>query len=96
MLDPQRITYHDLFLQKLDVDIFNCHLSDLQHCLQANQIQIDKVEQLDFDTLLQLLLSHLIEPSLGFEYPQFVVDFPASQAALAKIRTGKSACRRAF
>jgi len=34
---------------------------------------------------LQLLFSQKIEPKLGINTPTFVYDFPASQAALAKI-----------
>src|SRR5690606_20397195 len=37
------------------------------------------------DTCLQLLMSHSIEKNLGFDQPVFIYDFPASQAALAKI-----------
>ena len=40
----------------------------------------------DRDTWLQLLMSHCIEPQLGKEQPCFVYDFPASQAALARIQ----------
>lgn len=44
------------------------------------------IEEWDRDTCLQFLLSHYIEPKLGHEVPIFIFDFPATQAALAKIR----------
>ena len=34
--------------------------------------------------MLDLLFSHLIEPSLGHDNPCFVIDYPSDQAALAK------------
>jgi len=36
--------------------------------------------------LLALLLSHIIEPTLGLARPLLIYDFPASQCALARIR----------
>jgi lysyl-tRNA synthetase class 2 len=37
------------------------------------------------DTLLMLLFSQHIEPNIGQDRPCFVMNFPASQAALARI-----------
>ena len=42
----------------------------------------------DRDGWLNLLLAELVEPNLGSERPEFVFDYPASQAALAVIRPG--------
>ncbi len=39
-------------------------------------------------------MSHCIEPTLGHERPVFVVDFPASQAALAKVDGNPPVARR--
>ncbi len=36
-----------------------------------------------------MLLSHCIEPQLGRGRPSFIYDYPASQAALARIRPGQ-------
>ena len=40
----------------------------------------------DRDGWLNLLLAELVQPTLGRERPEFLVDYPASQAALAKVR----------
>lgn len=40
---------------------------------------------LDHDGWLQLIMSQMIEPYLGQNQPCFVVDYPKSQAALAKL-----------
>jgi len=42
----------------------------------------------DRDGWLDLLMSHIIEPELGRNGPSFVFDYPASQAALARILPG--------
>jgi lysyl-tRNA synthetase class 2 len=38
--------------------------------------------------LLDLILTHVIEPKLGHCQPTFIYDYPASQAALARVRDG--------
>ncbi|MGD9592960.1 MAG: EF-P lysine aminoacylase EpmA [Candidatus Berkiella sp.] len=79
------ISYHDLFAQHFDI---NPHLVDI-NILQSIALEkkwVDKsnLPQLDKDGYLDLLMSHAIEPSLGQNAPCVVVDFPASQASLAK------------
>lgn len=43
-----------------------------------------EVHKLDHDSLLSLLFSHVVEPHLGKDKLTVIVDYPASQAALAK------------
>jgi elongation factor P--(R)-beta-lysine ligase len=45
---------------------------------------------------LQLLFSLVIEPNIGQESPVFVFDFPASQAALARISPADSRVAERF
>ncbi|MEO1994933.1 MAG: EF-P lysine aminoacylase EpmA [Planctomycetaceae bacterium] len=53
-----------------------------QHALSApDSLQLD-----DRDGWLNLLLSHIVEPHLGQSHPEFIYDYPDSQAALARIR----------
>lgn len=42
------------------------------------------------DDFLNLLLTEFIEPNLGTNQPEFIFDYPKSQAALAKIENGKA------
>ena len=42
----------------------------------------------DRDGWLNLLLVTSVEPSLGTDHPEFLYDYPASQAALARVRPG--------
>lgn len=83
-----RIRYQDLFLEYLDLDPFQAHLWELQTKAKDKQINVDKEIQssLTRDDWLNLLMTHCIEPYLGFNGPVMVFDFPGSFAALAKIR----------
>ena len=51
----------------------------------------------DVTTWLQLIMQTFIEPHLGMDHrPTFVTDFPAAQAALAKIDPGPPAVAERF
>lgn len=79
------ISYQKVFLQYLSLDPLNDELDIIKDvCNQHGFVDIVRLET-DKDTLLQLLFSHLIEPKIGQLAPIFVTDFPASQAALARI-----------
>lgn len=59
---------------------------DQLRALAATQGLADITQaETDKDTLLQLLFTVMVEPNIGQQAPAFVYDFPASQAALAKI-----------
>jgi elongation factor P--(R)-beta-lysine ligase len=77
---PQ-ITYRELFQQQLEIDPFEASDAEMQ-ALAEKRLDIGQMRP-DRNAMLDLLMSHLIEPEL--QSPVFVVDFPASQAALAQI-----------
>lgn len=79
-----RISYEALFLNKLGI---NPHLATVNELMViANQQGLTYQNDEDKDNWLNLLLTHCIEPTLSGL--TFIYDFPASQAALAKIRQG--------
>lgn len=86
-----RITYRDLFLKFLALDPFQAEDAALQAYAEKRGIHFvsDLQNTLTRDDWLNLLMTHCIEPHLGFEGPVMVYDFPASQAALAKINTNE-------
>ncbi len=79
----ERVSYRDLFLKHCAVDP---HTSDCETiravARQRLDVQMDSDQK---DDWLNLLLAEVIEPTLGFDTPVFIVDYPASQSALAKI-----------
>lgn len=84
-LPAEKISYRDLFLQYLNINPFEIKLNALKKLITEKNIHVD-INHIDHDTALQILLSHLIEPSMGIEKPLFLYDFPVTQAALSKIR----------
>lgn len=81
----ERYTYADLFRRYLDIDVHHASLATLSSCAVAQHINLGSDID-DRDTWLQLLMAQCIEPHLGHDRPCFIYDFPASQAALAKIQ----------
>jgi lysyl-tRNA synthetase class 2 len=85
----ERMSYREVFLRYCDVDPFTADIADLQRCAkQQGLTELYGLNDSERDPWLDLLLSHCIEPNLGYEQPTFLYDFPASQAALAQIRLG--------
>lgn len=81
----ERMTYQQAFLDVLGVCPLEGSMAELkQAAAKLGLSDIAEPEQ-DRDTLLQLLFSMGIEAKIGQHVPAFVYDFPASQAALAKI-----------
>jgi len=83
---PQRrLSYRELFLQGLGIDPHEADIRALSAAAADHGIRdID----LGSRQWLDLLISHVIQPSLPAEALTFVYDFPADQAALARIRPG--------
>jgi lysyl-tRNA synthetase class 2 len=77
------LTYRDAFQQTFNVDPHCCDLAELKNLAQCHiDFQMDSDSR---DDWLNLLLAEIIEPQLGVGEPTFLYDYPASQAALAKI-----------
>ncbi|WP_415889343.1 elongation factor P--(R)-beta-lysine ligase [Neptuniibacter sp. SY11_33] len=80
----ERITYSDLFFRYLGFRPEEVVLEDLIKEARKH-IEIE-LEDSDPDTWLNLLMSHVIEPQLEQVDAIFVMDYPQSQAALARVR----------
>jgi elongation factor P--(R)-beta-lysine ligase len=86
----ERMTYATAFERYLAVNPHQCSLQDLQKLAKNNHLDVMLGEMTsDFDIWLELLFVNFVEPNLGIDHPTFIYDFPASQAALAKIRQDK-------
>lgn len=81
----QRMTYQQAFINVLGVCPLEGSMTELK--VAADKLGLSDIAEpeQDRDTLLQLLFSVGVEAKIGQEVPAFVYDFPASQAALAKI-----------
>lgn len=88
-LPEQRLSYGELFHAHLDVDAHRDSPGQLR--ARAMDLAVPGAADLDLpdrDAWLDLLLTHCIEPRLAADTLIFVHDYPASQAALARVRAG--------
>jgi elongation factor P--(R)-beta-lysine ligase len=85
----ERFTYREAFERFVGLDPHCAGDRELARAAEEHGIAFGGEPPTDVDTWRQLLLSQVIEPHLGRGRPSFVFDFPASQAALARIRPGR-------
>ena len=81
----ERMTYQQAFLKVLGVCPLEASMAELKTAAASLGLSDIADPEDDRDTLLQLLFSVGVEEKIGQSVPVFVYDFPASQAALAKI-----------
>jgi lysyl-tRNA synthetase class 2 len=84
----QRVTYAALFDQYLGIDPHAATAAGLTLVAVEQDLEVVGFEAAGRDDWLDLLMNHVIEPTLGRGRPTFVLDYPASQAALARLRPG--------
>ncbi len=77
----QKISYQNLFFEKLNIDPLTASDEQLVKLAEAHDYHDDSRSQ-----LLDFLFSHLIEPDLGQQAPMIVYDYPAESASLAKVK----------
>ena len=85
-LEVQKLTYAEAFQEYLKIDPHSATAEELQQC--AADVPICGAAELEMqqaDAWLDLLLTHVIEPHLGRGEMTFLYDYPASQAALARV-----------
>jgi lysyl-tRNA synthetase class 2 len=79
----ERYSYRQLFLERLAIDPFTAS-SDALETVARRHLDPGDLSG-DRDLWLDLLMSHVLEPGLGDGTCCFVYDYPASQAALARV-----------
>lgn len=81
---PRNVSYREAVTTWAGLDPFVASDQELrQRCGQW--LEPEQLKDLDRDACLDLLMSFAVEPNLGREVPEFIVGYPASQAALARI-----------
>ena len=81
---PTVLSYKHAFMDRLDLNPLQATLQELKDAARRVGLNLD----LGDDRLgyIDLLFSHMVEPSLGFDTPVFLTDFPPELASLAKTR----------
>jgi lysyl-tRNA synthetase class 2 len=84
-LAEQRLSYRELFLSSTGIDPFTASVDGLAGFARSRNID---APDLGPGQWLDLILALLIQPQLPDRTLTFVFDFPADQAALARVRPG--------
>jgi lysyl-tRNA synthetase class 2 len=82
----QVLDYRSLYQLHAGLDPFDASLEALQAPLADVRIDADGLTR---DDWLDLLMTHCIQPTFGDDQMTVVHDWPASQAALARVRPGR-------
>jgi elongation factor P--(R)-beta-lysine ligase len=82
----ERLSYSDALRRHAGVDAFDSTEDELLDAARRHGIHCDA--QLDRDAKLDLLMGLIVGPRLGRGNPCFVCDYPAAQAALARLKPG--------
>ncbi len=93
-------TYAEAFQRSLQLPVFDTDDSELRQAAEGRGVILPESGVLGRDELLNLLLGFCIEPQLGqrdgLEFPEFLCDYPASQAALAVTTESEPRVARRF
>lgn len=81
---PVVLSYKHAFQDRLEINPLQATLKQLKDTAHRVGLNLD----LGDDRLgyMDLLFSHFVEPSLGFDAPVFLTDFPPEMASLAKVK----------
>jgi lysyl-tRNA synthetase class 2 len=82
----ERLSYSAALQRHAGVDAENASEGDLAEAARSHGIVCQA--DLDRDAKLDLLMGLVVGPRLGSERPCFICDYPASQAALARLKPG--------
>ncbi|WP_445115388.1 EF-P lysine aminoacylase EpmA [Acinetobacter sp. WZC-1] len=81
---PVVISYKHAFMDRLEINPLQATLGQLKDTARRVGLNIELGD--DRLAYIDLLFSHMVEPSLGFDTPVFLTDFPPEMASLAKVR----------
>ncbi len=82
--EVKKISYREIFEKFFDINPHKkIRLKDIKSIVASNIKNFP--DNLDYQSYLDLLFSHIIEPSLKGNYFYFIYDFPAAQATMEKI-----------
>jgi len=94
-LEPaERLSYAAALQRHAGVDAHGASESELMEAAQRHGVVCHA--ELDRDAKLDLLMGLVVGPRLGLERPSFICDYPASQAALARLKPGLPAVAARF
>ena len=82
----EKLSYRQLFRDRLGIDPLQCEVGELGQVAESLGVEVHgDFPWKDKDAWLDLLLSTRLQEDLGLDHPVFIYDYPASQAALARL-----------
>ena len=90
----ERLSYAAAVARHAGVDVHRSSDAELSAAVRQHGIDCDA--RLDRDGTLDLLMGLIVGPKLGYDRPCFICDYPASQAALARLKPGLPAVAARF
>ena len=92
-----RTTYDSAFERVFGSTVLDKSAGDLVRiCTEHNVAIPTGLDDSSRDELLNLMLAERLEAQLGRETPEFLFDYPDSQAALARVRSGSPSVAERF
>jgi lysyl-tRNA synthetase class 2 len=85
----ERVSYRQAVRELAGVDPMTATGGELAAALARRTIAVPEGAGQDRDALLDLLVATVVGPQLGRAAPTFLHDYPAAQAALARVRGGE-------
>ncbi len=87
--EVEKLSYSEVFTRHTGIEPHGATAAALVDCARDHGIATDALALTDIDAWRDLLLTHIVEPRLGRGRLTFVYDYPATQAALARVRPGE-------
>ncbi len=82
----QRVTYRDAFLEHAGLDPLRATTAELREAASRTGSPPESLRDDDRDSWLDWILVEQVQSHLGQDRPAIMYDYPASQAALARVR----------
>ncbi len=86
---PEYLTYREAFQKHAGFDVTQASSKECIAALTRDGRQVPAEDQLDHDGWLDMVAGDLVYPALGKGRLTFIYNYPASQAALARIWPGE-------
>ena len=86
---PEYLTYREAFQLHAGFDVTTASSKECIAALTRDGRQVPAEERLDYDGWLDMVAGELVYPALGKSRLTFIYNYPASQAALARIWPGE-------